>query len=254
MKNVQSISVFLCLILFTTVGKANFYNNGQVNNIDFEIPSGIIVENGQSSPTTVNLLTGGSIGGIADLRHASIFNIYNGSVYGIDAQGVSKVNLMGGSVGGGRLKAWGGTQVMISGGNVGDITVSFDNSQLTITSGSVGQVEGYSTQPIMISGGQISGPLLLARFDTNDTRTIIYGSDFAVNGVGVDYGVIPQHNLSATGWSEEPFRTLTGTLANGNSLNMPFKMIGGAYLVLVPEPATLGLILIGGVILSGRRK
>ena len=252
MKNVQPFSVLLCLILLTAVGKANLYNNGEANNIDFEIPGPITIENSQyGHPTTVNLLAGGSIGGIAYPTHASVFNIYDGSVYGIDAQSISEVNLLGGSVGGGRLKAWGGTRVMISGGNVSDITVSFDNSQLTITGGSVGQVESYSPKPIVVSGGIVSGPLLLAG-PAESIQAEIFGTGFRIDGVPVDYGVIPAVNPNSNGWNDEPFRTLSGTLLDGREINIEFKMLRTS-LQLIPEPATGGLLLLAWSVVLRRR-
>ena len=84
---------------------------------------------------------------------------------------------------------------------MGDITVAFDGSQITITSGSVGQVEGYSTKPITISGGSIGGPLLLA----GDTQAVIYGSDFTLGGVNIGYGEIVSVT-KGNNWTNEPFR------------------------------------------------
>jgi hypothetical protein len=65
----------------------------------------------------------------------------------------------------------------------------------------------------------------------------IDGSSFAINGTPFTSGEI-KSILGGT-YNFEPYRTLTGTLANGNTINNQFRIGDDASIVLVPEPTTL---------------
>jgi len=87
--------------------------------------------------------------------------------------------------------------------------------------------------------------------DLQGTLTID-GSDFAVDGT--DVGYIELSSILGGFYAEEPNRRLTGTLRNGDPLNSKFRIGSSAKIVLVPEPATLLLIGLGGLMLSRRRQ
>jgi hypothetical protein len=101
-----------------------------------------------------------------------------------------------------------------------------------------------------MSGGTITNDIMA------DGQAIlaISGSNFAIDGISVGFGEIK--SIFGGGYSNDPFRRLTGTLANGDRINSPFQIGGNtASIVLVeavPEPATLLLLGLGGVLLSKR--
>jgi hypothetical protein len=89
-----------------------------------------------------------------------------------------------------------------------------------------------------ISGGVISAPLVL----NSSARVIFEGSNFAVNGAPAAYGTI----LAGSG-------RITGTLLDGNTLSTQFQISDNASIVLVPEPATLLILDLGGIMLKRMR-
>ena len=79
-----------------------------------------------------------------------------------------------------------------------------------------------------------------------DTGTVsLYGDDFLIDGMPVDYGPI-----SATEG------TVSGTLSGGDSLSTIFTISGDGQIVLVPEPSTmlLAATALFGILLCQRRR
>ena len=70
-----------------------------------------------------------------------------------------------------------------------------------------------------------------------DAAALIYGSDFAIDGTPVGYGNIT--SILGGDYTNEPYRTLTGTLQNGDILNNQFRIGDTAQITLVPEPNLL---------------
>ena len=79
----------------------------------------------------------------------------------------------------------------------------------------------------------------------------IHGSDFAIDGSPVGLGEITSI-LGGSYWYE-PYRRLTGTVANGDIINNQFRIGNDASIVLVPEPATLLLLTLGVLTLRKKR-
>ena len=101
---------------------------------------------------------------------------------------------------------------------------------------------------VTVSGGSISGELLA---DYEGILTF-HGSDFAVDGTLVGYTEL----TSIFGGSivDEPHKQLTGTLLSGDPINNQFRIGNNGKIVLVPEPATLLLLGLGGMALLRKQK
>jgi len=80
----------------------------------------------------------------------------------------------------------------------------------------------------------------------------IFGSDFAVDGLAVGYGEIT-NILGGDPW-DEPYRRLTGTLLSGELIDTGFYIGHDARIILIPEPATITLLGIGGLVLRKRHR
>ena len=259
------------------------YNDGGIHNISTIMQPGKVHLDNR---TTVNILPGGSItGGFEQWAYGiesyfSSVNVSGGSVKGGTvvgefgwAEGIyashGEINIYSGSVTGGTLPS-------IDAGWAHGITAT--NSTINIFGGSVtggigqypegyaeGISSGYST--INVFGGNIagigvsSGTLNINGGSIDDDITIldsivnIYGGDInnsihvydrsSVNiyGSGFNY---------ALGLINDASGVLTGTLADGTLLNLPFNQDSRSQIVIIPEPATLILFAIGGIALRKR--
>lgn len=98
---------------------------------------------------------------------------------------------------------------------------------------------------VTVSGGSITGLWTSTFSGLNDPTVTLVGTDFKVDGMDVPYGPLP------TGSG-----TLTGTLANGDLLDVSYSHSIGSFILAAPAtiPAlrevpmallALGLLLIG---------
>jgi len=181
--------------------------------------------------TTVNMLAGGSIyfpmttNGYNDGR----LNIFAGArVFSLYTHDSFKVTM--------------------SGGEVPLVLDAYDSSQIIISGGTVSRLYARDSSKAIMSGGIIKTDMVL----TTNAELTLDGSNFAVDGNPVGFGEIT--SLLGGDYSNEPYRTLTGTLANGDILNSPFRIGDYASITLVPEPCTLLLLGLGAAIVSRRRR
>jgi len=129
--------------------------------------------------------------------------------------------MTGGEIEDGTLILWGHSQGEISGGRISDDAMRFfGSSRLTITGGDIGP--GFRTY--------------------EDAEVFIYGSNFQIDGVPVGYGriLVPMGNL-------------TGDLLAGQ-IQCSFDTFDRSSVTLVPEPATILLLGLGGLPLLRRRR
>jgi hypothetical protein len=146
---------------------------------------------------TVNVVTGGSIQGLFAYNSSQV-NVSSGSVGSLLAADSSQVNVSGGSLI--FLDAYNSSQVNVSGGSVSGLLAFGDSqSQVTVSGGTFGQVT--------VDNGTGPGPG--ANFyDRSGGGFTLIGHNLAATNVGAD--------LSVGGGTDY---TLTGTLLDGTDLS-----------------------------------
>lgn len=188
--------------------------------------------------TTLNIVTGGEIS-----KDCLVFED-------------GEVNLLGGEIAG-NLFASNNSLITISDGLVGGLLYSLNDSKVSIYGGQFSStVDAYGEITILggtfqnmvradaygyiaISGGIFNDQLRV----TQNSSMFIYGTDFTIDGLSVGYGPI----TAMSG-------TLSGILYSGEALNVSFDIFESASIVLIPEPATILLLGLGGLALLRRRK
>jgi len=124
---------------------------------------------------------------------------------------------------------------------------SRESSQINISGGSIADLGSYDSSQVNITGGLIDSDLFLL----DQSLIQIFGSDFAVDGQPFGFGEL----ISIFGGSpkNEPWRRLTGTLLSGELIDCDFRIGHDARIILtIPEPATVSLLSIGGLMLRKR--
>jgi hypothetical protein len=221
-----------------------FFNDGGEHIIDYTVTEPVYVD--QDSPgvgTEVDLLDGGLIQAWLNAYEDSRVNILGGRVNtSVWAYDRSNVAIVGGEIGG-PILAWDTVVIDISGGTLGSWVQTFDDVQATISGGQISLfVEAWDYSRVTISGGTIGGRIAAIR---NGLITLV-GEDFTVNGTPVDYGDF----ASAYGTTG----VITGILKNGDVLNNSFALVHpGADITFIPEPGTILLVGMGGLLLRKRR-
>ena len=102
-------------------------------------------------------------------------------------------------------------------------------------------MDAYDFSEVTISG-QFSSDHLNAY---NSSQITFEGFDFAIDGVPVPYGVYYA--------SDYDDGVITGTLNNNGQLFNHFSIYDNASIILTPEPTTLLLLGLGGLIFRKRR-
>lgn len=280
--------VSVWFVICVTVPQAYAYidiSDGQTHDINYQCNDFVRVDYGSPGlQTTVNWLDGASISGGYTLEayQDSRINIRGGTtgslLYAADR---SQITISGGTV---WLGAFGNSHVDISDGLITNADMG-DYAQISLHSGSVahfgvnsnswlqmsggtvtGSIVANNTSRVDITGGVINGGLSAMRGqifihggDINGGLTglyngvlWIYGSNFAVDGQSVSYGELT--SLLGKLYVNEPIRHLTGTLATGDSFDNPFQLGQTSKIMLVPEPTTLLMLGLGGLVLKRRRR
>ena len=239
-----------------------------ISNAEFENLSGrqnstITVNNGSSireisaynnSTLTIN---SGSLGewGIYGTDN-SLISMYGGSTWHYSIYRTSTGFLYGGSVTEG-ISAGGDATLTMKNGTVKDYSTQ-NNALGVIEGGTVENIiTAFGDSHIDIKGGEILNQLRV--FENGEIN--LYGSDFYVNGDPIAYGEgifeVFGDTLAFSG-SRYSGR-ITGTLADGTLLDNDFYIYnigsweGVADIYIIPEPTTLLLLGMGGMLI-GKRK
>lgn len=290
MKNTKAIwTIVIVLSLASSPVLAVIeFNDGQIHNIDYQINEDVWVDYQRWwVQTTVNLIDAGRIKYpySLDAYGNSRVNILGGFIeYKLQAYGNSQVGISGGSIrgfmwtdGNSQVEISGGSiswlcatnrsKVNISAGSIEDVLLATGGSKVNISGGSIGlKVHATNLGHVNISGGSIqdlfadafskinvSGSSIGGTLASNwSAILIIYGSDFAVDGEPFGYGELT--SILGGFYRDEPIRRLSGTLVSGEPIDNDFYVGYDAKIVLVPEPATLLLLGLGGLIIRKKLK
>ena len=223
MKNAKMTICLMAAVLFIT-GNQVFglveFKDGGTHNINYTIDDDVWVDNGAPGMhTKVNLLTGGSINFDFSSREDSEITMLDGTVVKY-------------------LAAHNNSHITMSGGSVESCLYAVDNASVTMSGGWVSLLRAQGSSQVTMSGGLSDRGLEV--YDSG--QLIIDGSNFAINGIPVPYG----QYYGADYFTGQ----LTGTLANSDILNSRFYIdSAAAKIVLVPEPVTLLLLSLGGLLL-----
>jgi hypothetical protein len=222
----KMILVFFAFLL--TVSLANaivVFDDGDMHTIDYFLnDKAEIRDNEGGNPTTLTLSSGGTIQWQLYSYGHSQFNLEGGTIFNdIWLYDDSNVKIKDGYVKT-HLTAGGNSRVDISGCIYGEEYIGES-------------VRANDNSTIFIRGGQFG--LDTAFYAFNNSTIIISGSNF-----NYDYGIYTRFDL--------PSGHLTGLLDNGDILNNNFQIEDYASIVLIPEPCTLLLLGLGGMMLRKR--
>jgi len=168
--------------------------------------------------------------------NSSAVNISGGSLDYLYAYNSSAVNISGGSVH--DLYAYDSSTADVSGVSVYSL-YAYGSSTVSVTGGSVSTLRAYNTSAVEVSGGTV-GYLYVY----NNGTVTLHGYDFRATAGLMLYG----GRVLGTG-------ILSGEWFDGTPWTVNISQnADGAIIRVVPEPATLSLLSLGGLAVLRRKK
>ncbi|OHB58945.1 MAG: hypothetical protein A2Y07_04690 [Planctomycetes bacterium GWF2_50_10] len=182
--------------------------------------------------------------------HAQVIN--GGVVNYLGAANNSTIEVDGGAINYG-IQASGNSKIVVNGGTVGRIWADI-HSLVAVNGGSIDTVNACGNGIAEIRGGAIFSAI----HAWNSGKICLYGANFSIGGVELNYGdslrlygVIGGPNYGQlTG-------TITGTLLDGSVLNcqffVPLSNPDGADIIVIPEPVA-SVLMVAGILLLRRKR
>lgn len=256
------------------------FNDGDYHRIDYAISDtdGISVDLFTPGVETEVEITNGAQAKMCNAYEDSQVTMNGGNLtYDLWAYDRSQMTLSGGTLRG--LYGHDNSQITVTGGSlawgvVGNINsridifdcqamgvTAIDNSHINIMGGVfAGNIQVWDDAKLTLSGGTFGNYIISGGWHDESSSGLISldGSDFKINGISVDYGDFASQYAS---WGTHPDGStpsltgiITGTLKNGQSINKRFYLSHDADITFIPEPATLLLLSLGGLLLRRKGK
>lgn len=204
---------------------------------------GGVVSSLESSGTSKVYISNGSIAGYL-VQYDSIAEISGGIVYDPWIYHNASVAIKGGTVD--TLHNWFSGHLDMAGGEIKNGMYCWGESESFIHGGTLNstRIEVTDNSLLSVDGGISIGNVGIVGADT---ATIIFdGYNFNLNGLPLSYGVY------TSDFGTQPNR-LKGNLSSGGYIECDLTLLESAMVIFIPEPCSILLLAIGGLLI-GKRK
>lgn len=268
-------TIFLCICIPKT--EAVIFNDGGYHIVDYSTDTITVDYETPGAGTNVEIQEG-AVAAWVKAYEDSIVNVEGGIFSSTSkAYGRSQLNISGGTFTG--LTSHDDSIVNITDCEISNLYQVLDNGYVNISGGTFNSgvflqlnsegilsggyfehltVADYSQTTIRggIFGEQITSGSLWDKGFGHHSLITIEGTDFAIDGVAVNYGDSAIDYATLTQWngSWNYQGTLTGVLANGDIINTTFHIIDESDIIFaVPEPTTMIFLSLGSLMLRKKR-
>lgn len=248
MKKAFVLPSMLFIFVMVSVVSAVTWSDGASHTVNYNVNGDVILDPSidRNPGTHVNIVS-------------------NGRIIYVEAWHHSTVTMSGGIVGGG-LIAFDNAVITMTGGST-DILDAYQNGSINISDGSIEMLIPHQNSTVNMSGGsvnmllvddnstvEISGGSFESSLQAGGTSTVYLEGNFSVNGTPLVYGDSLKDFGTFFSAGNYYYGTIIGTLADGSSLDNEFYVSSTADIIIIPEPATVSLLALGGLALLRKRK